>query len=223
MAGPGHCGSLLQPSMPARGGRGTHNCPRCRSGRRGCLAAHVQHVFAGSSATGTHAALARRDLVEGKLAAAGVPVAVASDNARDPFYAYGDLDPIEVFAQAVRIAQLDSPLGGWARVVTATPAGVMGTGISGTLGQGRNADLILFRARSWSELLSRPGGPLFSYPQRPADSRRITGLSRVGFAPPMTTREVDGVIVRAPVQHPAQQLFGGNFRELDLKRGVRSL
>lgn len=94
-----------------------------------------------------------------ELAAAGVPVAVASDNARDPFYAYGDLDPIEVFAQAVRIAQLDSPLGGWARVVTATPAGVMGTGISGTLGQGHNADLILFRARSWSELLSRPGGP----------------------------------------------------------------
>ena len=39
----------------------------------------------------------------------------------------------------------------------------------------------------------------------------------------MTTREVDGVIVRAPVQHPAQQLFGGNLRESDLKRGVRSL
>ena len=30
----------------------------------------------------------------------------------------------------------------------------------------------------------------------------------------MTTREVDGVIVRAPVQHPAQQPFGGNFREI---------
>ena len=56
--------------------------------------------------------------------------------------------------------QLDSPhLADGARVVTATPAGVMGTGISGTLGQGHNFDLILFRARSWSELLSRPGGP----------------------------------------------------------------
>ncbi|MGB7097966.1 MAG: cytosine deaminase [Xanthobacteraceae bacterium] len=93
-----------------------------------------------------------------ELAAAGVPVAVASDNTRDAFYAYGDLDPIEVFAQAVRIAQLDSPLGGWARAITATPAGVMSTDITGLLGQGQNADLILFHARSWSELLSRPRG-----------------------------------------------------------------
>lgn len=94
-----------------------------------------------------------------ELAAAGVSVAIGSDNTRDPFYAYGDLDPIEVFAQAVRIAQLDSPLGGWARAITATPSGVMKTNVGGLLGQGRNADLILFRARSWSELLSRPSGP----------------------------------------------------------------
>jgi cytosine/creatinine deaminase len=94
-----------------------------------------------------------------ELSAAGVPVAVGSDNTRDPFYAYGDLDPIEVFAQAVRIAQLDSPLGGWARAITATPAGVMQVDVGGLLGQGRNADIILFRARSWSELLSRPSGP----------------------------------------------------------------
>jgi cytosine/creatinine deaminase len=94
-----------------------------------------------------------------ELAAAGVPVAFASDNTRDPFYAYGDLDPVEVFAQAVRIAQLDSPLGGWARAVTATPAGVMGIDAGGLLAGGRCADFIVFRARSWSELLSRPGGP----------------------------------------------------------------
>lgn len=94
-----------------------------------------------------------------ELAAAGVPVAFASDNTRDPFYAYGDLDPVEVFAQAVRIAQLDSPLGGWARAVTATPAGVMGIDSAGLLAQGQSADFIAFRARSWSELLSRPGGP----------------------------------------------------------------
>jgi cytosine/creatinine deaminase len=93
-----------------------------------------------------------------ELAAAGVPVAVASDNTRDPFYAYGDLDPIEVFTQAVRIGHLDNPLGGWARAVTTTPAEVMGTEIGGVLKQGRDADLILFRARSWSELLSRPRG-----------------------------------------------------------------
>jgi cytosine/creatinine deaminase len=94
-----------------------------------------------------------------ELAAAGVPVAIGSDNTRDPFYAYGDLDPIEVFTQAVRIAHLDSPLGGWARAITATPAKIMETDVGGLLGLGRNADLIVFRARSWSELLSRPGGP----------------------------------------------------------------
>jgi cytosine deaminase len=94
-----------------------------------------------------------------ELAAAGVPVAIGSDNTRDPFYAYGDLDPIEVFTQAVRIAHLDSPLDGWARAITATPANIMETDVDGLLGQGRNADLIVFRARSWSELLSRPGGP----------------------------------------------------------------
>jgi cytosine/creatinine deaminase len=94
-----------------------------------------------------------------ELAAAGVPVAIGSDNTRDPFYAYGDLDPIEVFTQAVRIAQLDSPLGGWARAITATPANIMKSDVGAPLGQGRNADLIAFRARSWSELLSRPGGP----------------------------------------------------------------
>jgi cytosine/creatinine deaminase len=94
-----------------------------------------------------------------ELAAAGVPVAFASDNTRDPFYAYGDLDPVEVFAQAVRVAQLDSPLGGWARAVTATPASVMGIDRGGLLARDRCADFIVFRARSWSELLSRPGGP----------------------------------------------------------------
>ena len=40
-----------------------------------------------------------------------VPVAVASDNCRDPFYGYGDLDLVEVFREAVRIAHLDRPLG----------------------------------------------------------------------------------------------------------------
>lgn len=34
-----------------------------------------------------------------ELAGAGVAVALASDNTRDQFYAYGDLDMLEVFAQ----------------------------------------------------------------------------------------------------------------------------
>ncbi len=94
-----------------------------------------------------------------ELAAGGVPVAVGSDNTRDPFYAYGDLDPVEVFAQAVRIAHLDHPWGGWVRTITATPAQVMKVPGGGMLRAGAPADLILFRMRSWVELLTRPSSP----------------------------------------------------------------
>jgi len=31
---------------------------------------------------------------------AGIPTAISSDNVRDQFYAYGDLDMLEVFTQA---------------------------------------------------------------------------------------------------------------------------
>ncbi|RUV29825.1 cytosine deaminase, partial [Mesorhizobium sp. M1A.T.Ca.IN.004.03.1.1] len=61
-----------------------------------------------------------------ELAAAGVATAVASDNTRDPFYAYGDLDPVEVFREAVRILHLDHPLDTAARVVTTSPAAIVG-------------------------------------------------------------------------------------------------
>ncbi len=85
----------------------------------------------------------------------GIPVAFASDNCRDPFYAYGDHDGYEVFTQAVRIAQLDAPHGDWCRSVTATPADLMGLPALGRIGLGQSADLILFQARSFSELLAR--------------------------------------------------------------------
>ena len=41
--------------------------------------------------------------------AAGVPVAIASDNTRDPFYAYGDLDGMEVLREGARIVHFDHP------------------------------------------------------------------------------------------------------------------
>lgn len=86
----------------------------------------------------------------------GIPVAIASDNARDPFYAYGDLDAAEVFTQAVRIAQLDYPIGDWPMAVTRTPADIMGLPDVGRLKVGERADMVIFRARSYSEFLSRP-------------------------------------------------------------------
>jgi cytosine/creatinine deaminase len=86
----------------------------------------------------------------------GTPVALSSDNTRDAFYAYGDLDMLEVFTQAVRIGQLDRPIGSWPRAVTDTPALLMGLKERSLLGVGKPADLVCFRARTFNELLSRP-------------------------------------------------------------------
>ncbi|WP_064686065.1 cytosine deaminase [Rhizobium bangladeshense] len=91
-----------------------------------------------------------------ELAAAGVATAVASDNTRDPFYAYGDLDPVEVFREAVRILHLDHPLDTAARIVTTSPADILGRPDMGRIAVGAPADLVLFSARRWSEFLSRP-------------------------------------------------------------------
>ena len=91
-----------------------------------------------------------------ELRAAGVPVCVASDNTRDPFYAYGELDLTEVFREATRIGHLDHPVGTWSQAVTMTPADVMGLADRGRIASGTAADLILYRARDWSELLARP-------------------------------------------------------------------
>ena len=92
-----------------------------------------------------------------ELMAHDVPVAVASDNTRDPFYAYGDLDMVEVFREAVRIIHLDHPVSSWASLVARAPAAIIGRDADhGVIGAGRAADLVLFRARTWTELLARP-------------------------------------------------------------------
>jgi cytosine deaminase len=91
-----------------------------------------------------------------ELKARGVPVAVASDNTRDPFYAYGDLDMLEVYRQATRTIHFDHPVADWPRTVAATPAEVMRLDGLGTIAAGRPADFVIFRGRSFTELLSRP-------------------------------------------------------------------
>lgn len=91
-----------------------------------------------------------------ELKARGISVAVASDNTRDPFYAYGDLDMLEVYRMATRILHLDHPVGDWPRAVTQTPAEVMRLDDMGVLRSGGPADLVVFKGRNWTELLSRP-------------------------------------------------------------------
>ena len=91
--------------------------------------------------------------------AAGAEVAIASDNTRDPFYAYGDLDGVEVLREGARILHFDHPQDqawDWVRAVGSTPAAHAGFAYKAVVEVGAPADLVLFRARSWTELNSRP-------------------------------------------------------------------
>ena len=85
----------------------------------------------------------------------GVNVSFASDNTRDPFYAYGDLDMLEVMREATRIAHLAHARDDWPLAFTATPARICGIETP-SLVPGATADLVICRGRSWTELFSRP-------------------------------------------------------------------
>jgi cytosine deaminase len=91
-----------------------------------------------------------------ELAAAGVAVMVASDNTRDPFYAYGDLDMLEVFREATRILHLDHSRQPWIRLLGAASAEIMDLPEHGIIRAGQPADLVLTGARTLPELLCRP-------------------------------------------------------------------
>jgi cytosine deaminase len=91
-----------------------------------------------------------------EMKARGIPVCVASDNTRDPFYAYGDLDMLEVYRAATRILHLDHPVADWPKAMTTTPASIMRLQNPGSLRAGGSADFVVFRGRNWTELLSRP-------------------------------------------------------------------
>ncbi|MEM8856667.1 MAG: cytosine deaminase [Pseudomonadota bacterium] len=109
-----------------------------------------------------------------EMAERGIRVAIASDNTRDPFYAYGDLDMAEVWREATRTLHLDHPLGDWPRAVTATPAAIMGLSDRDRLAAGAPADLVVFSARTPSELFARAQG----------DRRIIRGGRFIDAAPP---------------------------------------
>ncbi|MEN0086976.1 MAG: cytosine deaminase [Pseudomonadota bacterium] len=85
----------------------------------------------------------------------GIPVAFASDNTRDPFYAYGDLDMVEVMREATRIAHLDHSRDDWPKAFSTTPAEVCGFDAR-TFDLGAPADLVITKARSWTEFFARP-------------------------------------------------------------------
>ncbi len=120
-----------------------------------------------------------------EMRAAGIPVSLASDNTRDGFHAYGDLDMLEVYREATRILHLDHPFGAWPRAVTAEPAAAMGIE-AGRLRVGAPADLVLFSARHMTELLSRP-----------QSDRVVLRAGRVSDATPPDWRELDAWVTPA--------------------------
>jgi len=90
-----------------------------------------------------------------EMKARGINVSFASDNTRDPFYAYGDLDMIEVMRQATRIGHLDHSTDDWLHAFLTNPARACGFDLP-SLGPGAPADLVICKAREWTELFSRP-------------------------------------------------------------------
>jgi cytosine deaminase len=86
----------------------------------------------------------------------GIRVAVAGDNCRDSFYAYGDHDVLDTFRQAVRILHIDHPLTGAPALVSAAPAAIGGFVPHGGLAVGAPARFIVLNARTLNEIVSRP-------------------------------------------------------------------
>jgi cytosine/creatinine deaminase len=90
-----------------------------------------------------------------ELKKAGVKVTFASDNCRDPFFGFGDHDMLEVFNQSVKIAHLDTPYSDWIASISKVPADLMKLSELGRIGVNFPANLVVFKARYFSELLSR--------------------------------------------------------------------
>ena len=90
-----------------------------------------------------------------EMKARGINVSFASDNTRDPFYAYGDMDMIEVLRQATRIGHLDHSDPDWFHAVATNPFVALNIGAP-SYAPGAPADLIICNARDWTELFARP-------------------------------------------------------------------
>ena len=66
---------------------------------------------------------------------------------------------LEVLREGARILHFDHPqeeAWGWTAATSSTPAQIAGFTYRATIEVGRPADLLLFRARNWTELLARP-------------------------------------------------------------------
>lgn len=93
-----------------------------------------------------------------ELRAAGVTVAVGTDNVRDAFCPIGRHDPRHTLAHAVLGAHLDPPLGDHLPLITSNARKAMGLPPQ-TIAAAKTDDLLVHHATSTSELLADPTPP----------------------------------------------------------------
>ena len=91
-----------------------------------------------------------------QLQQGGVRVAVGGDNVADPWFPGGCFDPLDLLSSSLPLAQL-AP---WQRLglapFTTAAAAVMHLPWDGMIAAGAPADLLMLRARDWSEALMGP-------------------------------------------------------------------
>ncbi|WP_029041308.1 cytosine deaminase [Cucumibacter marinus] len=148
----GHCCSLAQLSPPDA----ARIIGKCAEGGLSVVSLPMCNLYLQDRQDPARTPRLRGVTALKELAHAGVNTAVASDNTRDPFFAYGDLDMLETFREATRILQLDHPHGDWISAATHRAARAMGLAGHGRLDVGGSADCIIFEGRAWHEVLSRP-------------------------------------------------------------------
>ncbi len=85
-----------------------------------------------------------------------VLIALGSDNHRDAFYPYGDLDLWSAFTLGAQLAHLKQPVSDWLDLITGVPAYMMGLPTVSPVQVGSPADFVLLNARNDSEALARP-------------------------------------------------------------------
>lgn len=91
-----------------------------------------------------------------EMQAAGLPVAVASDNCGDAFYPFGQYDPLDMLRSAIRMAHLEGPPSAWLASITSTPGLLAGATPGAHIAVNGPADFNLFDAMDAYALLSCP-------------------------------------------------------------------
>lgn len=106
-----------------------------------------------------------------EMHARGIPICFASDNVRDAYYPFGDLDMFEVLRDATCVAHLDHEGTDWPKSVSLTPAQACGFDLPDLLGGAPS--MVIFNARNWSELFARPQSDRIVVNRGHAITRRV--------------------------------------------------